>query len=160
MARTIDVALLKLIAQRHFGDNIDAFVEDVYAASDGGPQLRLGELTDAIAKLNEGMGRGLIVKVEGHDQFPCYLDSYRGSYDQLAIGLSDRLSGERWTVPQFLQKLREADGCFFTGYKGGEFRMHASTPVWVSNYGECSDLAVTGVEARDGFAVITTKKDD
>lgn len=67
--------------------------------------------------------------------------SYRGYYDQLAIGVGTHYA----TVGSLLQELKEAVGATFTGYKGGEYTMGLDTCVWLSNYGESSGSLITGV---------------
>jgi hypothetical protein len=80
------------------------------------------------------------------------LMSYRGYYSDLAIDAGD---SER-TVDQVLSALRSANGKTFYGYKGGDFTMGRGTLVWVSSYGECTGVGVTGVEFIDGVVVITS----
>lgn len=46
---------------------------------------------------------------------PGAFHSYRGYYDQLALGCS----GEPMTVARLLERAKEADGGVFTGWKGG-----------------------------------------
>ena len=152
MSRTVDFDSVRMLALNHFGDKASGFMEDVYLLmSQDSTQLTLGELTNQM----ESLDSELIVKVDFNGQFPDALDSYRGYYDQLAI-----CCGRPKSVAAFLDILRRADGQEFTGYKGGEFTMHSSTPMWVSEYGECSDRAVMGVTVLDGFAVITTALDE
>ena len=65
---------------------------------------------------------------------------YRGYYSDLAIGYGDGVK-----VEDLLKSVRAAlDGETFHGYKGGEYTMSKDTPLWLaSNYGDCSDLAIT-----------------
>lgn len=91
---------------------------------------------------------------------PVGLDSWRGSYCELA--LEYEATGEPLTVAVLLKKLRDAIGATFSGYKGGEFRMGKTTPVWVANYGECDGFightqAVVGVSENEQAVLIETK---
>ena len=60
-------------------------------------------------------------------------DSYRGYYEDLALSLGEgtRQAGE------LLTDCRECMGEVFCGYKGGEYMMGATTPLWVADYGRC-----------------------
>lgn len=68
--------------------------------------------------------------------------SYRGYYDQLAIGFCEHPS--RY-VGSLLAECEAAVGATFEGWKGGEYQMDRSTPVWASNAGRSSDTAIVGV---------------
>lgn len=79
---------------------------------------------------------------------PTTLDSYRGFYNQLALGYE--AGGEyhatvRKTVGDFLTELKEAVGKEYTGWKGGEYTMNEETPVWVDNPGSCCGTAIVEV---------------
>lgn len=43
-----------------------------------------------------------------------------------------------------------------TGYKGGEFGVGESTPVWVANWGDCHDTAIVGIVDGGYQAIIET----
>ncbi len=79
--------------------------------------------------------------------------SYRGYYDDLAF----KLSGERRTVSALLAECRQCMGRVFTGYKGGGFMMGATTPLWVSEYGEASGMRLMAIN-QDG--TVTTAKEE
>lgn len=83
-------------------------------------QMTLGGLIDRLSELDPEMTmKGL-----------CDPDSYRGYYSDLAFDVS----GDR-KVRDVLDDARESLGKTFEGYKGGEFRMDSSTPVWIAKYG-------------------------
>lgn len=69
------------------------------------------------------------------------LDSYRGYYCDLAFAPY----GER-TVGMVLAECRQAMGQVFTGYKGGEYVMGATTPLWSAEYGSCGPRIVAMTE--------------
>lgn len=104
-------------------------------------QLTLGELIDKL----EAAPKESQIQFDFCHCVTCGVDSYRGFYEQLAIGWAPQGSGRWPNVADFLPSLRDAVGKTFTGYKGGEYRMDRGTPVWVSNYGETSSTAVVGV---------------
>lgn len=62
--------------------------------------------------------------------------SYRGYYCDLAFevrGEASRPAGE------LLAECQAAMGQVFQGYKGGDFLMGASTPLWVAEYGRSGE---------------------
>lgn len=109
-------------------------------------QMNMGELIAALEKVPatekltlNGAGLGDI-------------GSYRGYYDEVAL----EPDGKVGTVGEALQRLRLALGSTMTGYKGGDYVIQSSTPVWVSHYGECSGQYVTGVAIlADGIGLAT-----
>jgi hypothetical protein len=62
------------------------------------------------------------------------LDSYRGYYEQLGLEIEP---GTQSAVDAAKQ-LRRAINREFQGYKGGDYTMTESTPVWIHNYGTTS----------------------
>lgn len=75
---------------------------------------------------------------------PSGIHSYRGYYEQLAIGYS---SDNDPKVSDVLALCESAVGKTFTGYKGGDYVMDESTPVWVANHNESGGTAI--VDVRD-----------
>jgi hypothetical protein len=69
--------------------------------------------------------------------YPTELMSWRGVYAELSFGFS--FEGKEPTVKKIITELREAVGKTYEGYKGGDFVMGRSTPVWVANYGNSGD---------------------
>lgn len=120
--------------------------------------MSLGEFIDRLEKIEPKAW----VWIAGSPVYlvPTGFDSYRGYYDDLAIAATASRS------PRIARELLdESKGCLdrtFTGYKGGEFRMHLGTKLWISNYGECSSALVTGIReiAGVGSWEITWRKDD
>lgn len=104
------------------------------------------------------------VRVGGSDLYPGEIDSYRGYYEQLAIGCRSKSDLGRHEKPstahEFAADLREMMHATITGYKGGTYHTSPSTPIWVSNYGHASGDMVTGVHYFDGLATIETTEDD
>ena len=115
-------------------------------------QMRLGALIAALENVVvDRDGEEPIVRFDFGYMFPNAIDSWRGSYDELALNYTDE--GEEMKVSAFLGLLKSAVGKRFTGYKGGEFVMYETTPLWVSNYGEACNTAVIGV-IDEGYVVI------
>lgn len=79
--------------------------------------------------------------------------SYRGYYCDLAFEPSE----SRTQVATALVMCREAMGQVFEGYKGGDYMMGATTPLWIALYG-CCGKKIVGITA-DG-AIETTEDDE
>lgn len=82
----------------------------------------------------------------------CNPGSYRGYYSDLYF---KRGEGTR-PASELLDVARGCMGEVFTGYKGGDFQMGRSTPLWVAEYGDCG-LKLMAVNA-DG--TIETAEDE
>src|SRR5258708_5319 len=101
-------------------------------------QLTLGEL---ILKLEaiEDKSKSVIFDEQYH---PTGLDSWRGSYCELALEYEE--TGKKLSAEALLRKLKDAIGATFYGYKGGEFLMGKTSPVWVANYGYSGGFKADG----------------
>jgi hypothetical protein len=120
------------------------------------PQLLLGEL---ILKLEGVKNKKLPLFIDLMDKRPMGIDSWRGSYAELAIQTEDfgnyqgevekdygdfqshkqiKIGYKNPTIEQWLAVLKEVIGKTFTGYKGGDFLMGKNTPVWLAEYGNSS----------------------
>lgn len=87
------------------------------------------------------------------------VDSYRGYYDQLAVGWGEAY-GKTLTVAEFAAVLKQSMHNPLVGYKGGEFLMEERTPLWAANYGECPQTAIIGIaESGIDFLLETTHWD-
>lgn len=87
------------------------------------------------------------------------LESYRGYYDHLALGYTDK-SGEELTVKELKKMLEDSIGHDYRGYKGGTYTMYDTTPVWVANNGESGGTAIVDIEKIDCCVTIVTRKLD
>lgn len=83
----------------------------------------------------------------------CYLSptdvaSYRGYYDHLALGWTDKHEGPgHWPkASALLANLEAAIGKTFEGWKGGSYRMGRDTPLWVANAGDTGGTGITAIE--------------
>lgn len=92
--------------------------------------------------------------------FPTRIDSWRGIYAELALNFVDNDRGgsneKEMTVTEFLEMMKSVIGKEFTGYKGGEYTMSESTPVWVANYGNSGNTAVIDIVDYGYKVVIIT----
>lgn len=97
-------------------------------------QLTLGEI---ILKLEMIKNKDLLIVFEDKKHYPIDIGSWRGSYDELAIGYNDT-EGKELSTKKFLKILKGAVGKTFEGYKGGDFLMGRNTPIWIALDGCCS----------------------
>lgn len=116
--------------------------------------LTLGQLIEAINRERDRSDASQPVRFDFVNMHPTRVASYRGFYDQLAIGYTDQ--GPEATVHDVLTMLTRAVGDIFDGYKGGRFLMRSATPMWVANYGEAGSTAIVGVYERNSALIIET----
>jgi hypothetical protein len=94
---------------------------------------------------------------------PGGVSSWRGSYDELAIWFKEVEWSLRPKLADFITLLESTVGQSFEGYKGGDFVMGESTPVWVANYGEAGSTGVIGLATetnKDGLAYLVIIRTD
>jgi DNA/RNA-binding domain of Phe-tRNA-synthetase-like protein len=108
-------------------------------------QLNIGELIAALQRLDQHAE----VRIDFAADYPGEVGSYRGYYEDLAIEFAQ----EKCTVGELLQRLKNAVGEVFEGYKGGEYQMNKNTAVWVADYGSMG-RAITGVRESKSMDVI------
>lgn len=109
--------------------NLQTYIDGLYEQAKkerASTQMTLGELITALEELPDD------TEIKGLSYSFC---SYRGYYSDLAIekGISCATAGTLLTA------CNEIMGQELTGYKGGEYMMGVSTPVWVADYGETGD---------------------
>lgn len=108
-------------------------------------QMTLGQLIERLAALpSETRVKGL-----GSEH------SYRGYYTDLAFTPTDT----EVLASEILAQCRAAMGREYEGYKGGDFLMGESTPLWISKYGSCGDRLID-LEVKDGLATPVTAPDE
>ncbi len=90
--------------------------------------------------------------MHGHDLVEGFNNphSYRGYYEDLAF----EPAGWKMTVCDLIAICRSAMGKTFEGYKGGEYEMDETTPVWIAEYGSSGRKLVAinpdgSLETRD-----------
>lgn len=94
---------------------------------------------------------------------PTELGSYRGYYEQIALGyaaIDDRPEEKRLDVTDMIELVRSAIGADFEGYKGGEYTMGDETPVWIANYGEGCFTALHDVTLESLYVILHTRYRD
>ena len=126
--------------------------------------LTLGQLIAFLDNMKaRGRGGQAVVFSDCHSLHPCTVESYRGYYSDLAFTTS-RTIDKCVTVTSLLKVVKAALDQKFTGYKGGEFIMDHTTPLWRSDYGKASDNAIVGIDyemtALGGAVVLQIKRLD
>jgi len=171
--------------QKILEDSIKAERAEEMKTSD---QLTVGEL---ILKL-EAVDGGLPIYFDDKKYRPSGIESWRGSYCELALTYEGggsinsekvievvEVCGQGYkvyeridtTLPSnpkvkdLLEMLRDSIGKTMEGYKGGNFLIGKTTPVWVANYGDSGgyigdDQAVVGVRAVGSKAILQTRQID
>ena len=74
--------------------------------------------------------------------------SYRGYYSDLAFEQGTGKTSSK----DFLATCKKLVGRVFVGYKGGEYKMTLTTPLWVANWGVCGRplIALNGTNVTLG----------
>jgi hypothetical protein len=112
--------------------------------------MRLGKLIDKLEQCDQTK----TVRFDFGGFVPTELDSYRGYYEDLALGFQEY---KDITVAELLAECKKAIGKTFYGYKGGDYVMDEATTVWVSNYGRSDCTVIDGILELSWCVVIETK---
>lgn len=115
-----------------------------------GYHLTIGGLIDVLSVVD---GKAVVKFDYDHYGYPSNPHSYRGYYSDLSFGSSTKKA----SASSLLKTLKKSVGNKFTGYKGGDFEMDRSTPLWVSNCGFASGIAMVDAKVIDGDVVISTR---
>jgi hypothetical protein len=107
-------------------------------------QMTLGKLITALEEMPEGAEVANLNSA----------DSYRGYYSDLAFEYCP--SGIR-SASDLLAECRAAMGKTLGGYKGGDFVMGKTTPLWVASYGCCGEKLIA---LRPDGGIETATDDD
>lgn len=145
--------------QTYLNNAVAASRAETLAKSD---QLTLGEmilkLEPIIAKHAE-RDSPLEVRFDFEYLYPTGIESWRGSYNELALtfSCSDRYDGSKaMNIIEFTNMLKQSIGKTFKGYKGGDFIMSKHTPVWVANHGNSGNTAVVEIVDAGYMVLIIT----
>jgi hypothetical protein len=119
--------------------------------------ISLGELIAKLKKLSPSAN----IQFDFGSASVGILDSYRGYYDQLALGYDGSYGSTLKTVGEVLLDCESAIGKTFTGWKGGDYVMDSSTSIFIANSGCTSDTYIKGItEKYPDWYVINTKEED
>lgn len=116
-------------------------------------RLNLGQFIEVLEKRPSDQG----VMFDFGGCVPTGWDSYRGYYDDLALGFSGEYGANGLTLAQLIDNSKRCIGKDFTGWKGGEYAMDAYSRIWVANPGNTSDTIITGVRDCSWWTVIATE---
>ncbi len=143
--------------------------------------MRLGNLIGSL----KGYNPDIEVRYDFVYEVPTTLGSYRGYYEQLALGYCNvdeaskgRAPGDYPTAGLLLAELESALSPAieeftvenaeapvkpktyrkFTGYKGGNYVMTERTPVWVANYGEAAGTGIESIDSNGYVIILCTRK--
>lgn len=117
-------------------------------------QLTLGEIIDKLEVIvnRHSDEDNYLADFDFGSAVPTRLASWRGAYDELALGY--RLSGYDATngghfsdskASVILDELKSAVGKRFLGWKGGEYLMSRDSRLWVSNPGNGGNTGIVDV---------------
>lgn len=116
-----------------------------WAAERSKDQLTLGEMIAYLGNIDPKM------PVAG---ISSEVDSYRGYYSDLAFEPGNT------TVGELINSARDSLGKEFAGYKGGEYIMSKTTPLFIAHYSMCGPKLM-GLECNDdGLFVVTEEEDE
>lgn len=120
---------------------------DIFAEEDmktrGKYHMTLGGLIQKLYAI-ENKSKGVFIEDTPTSVYKPH--SYRGYYSDLALEPTETAAT---SVESLLQMLTETLDTIKTGYKGGEFNMHKDVPIWVSEYGRASGLALVDLSEFD-----------
>lgn len=120
-------------------------------------QMTLGELIEAM-RVHARNSPDRVVRFDFVHFQPDGFHSYRGYYDQVALGYAwpghnpDGRDREDVTTGRFLDECKAAAAATFHGWKGGDFQMSEATPVWVARPDESGGTAIVAVR-DDGWCL-------
>ena len=118
--------------------------------------LTLGALAD-ICIHSYKLGR-VLAYANGNLNPKLEVNSYRGYYCDLAIATTTD-PDEICRTKDFGELLKRTIDTPLTGYKGGNFLMGKDTPLWLSDYGEYTGLAIMDAsEDYEGDLMLKVKK--
>ena len=96
--------------------------------------------------------------------YPTHFNSYRGYYNQLALGVAWlTYLGDRAPIKAgeaLLKEARSTVGQEFTGWRGGDYTMTERTPVWIDNPGECNSMMLVGVRSSMHGGVLLIRRNE
>lgn len=127
-------------------------MNDMASAERANYHMTLGGLISIL----EGCPSDRLVEYD-NGAYPSEPISYRGYYSDLSF----TPTSSPVTAGELLREANDAIGASFEGYKGGDFTMHAKTPLWASPYGSANGVAIMGsVVSPDGKLILITKQID
>lgn len=121
--------------------------------------LNVGEFMDALRRHDPDEP----VKYDFVHFGPTTLESYRGFYEDVALGYDDVTNGryDYPTVRSLLTHFEATLGKVFEGWKGGNGRpVTRDTDLWVANPGETGNTVIVGVQELVYVTILTRHEDE
>jgi hypothetical protein len=123
-------------------------------------KLQLGELIDALKATINPEYPDKAVRFDFGGIIPTKLDSYRGFYEQAALGYETEPQAEDALLKDLIAHLEGRIGESMEGYKGGRYDIDRETWVWAANVGYATRTAIVGVEDLEYMTIINTEYHD
>jgi len=137
---------LQMTFDRVVGDHqhiCDLFVGHAFRQQLKHLAFTLGELIEKMEMLDPAT----LIKMQFSELATDFTShSYRGYYEQLAIYPEFRKVDSPLCVGQFVRFLKTCLNHTYDGWKGGEYTMFETAPVWVSELGESSGAMLVGLD--------------
>lgn len=108
--------------------------------------ITIGELLDKLEDYKDK--EGYKVGFEFAMCKPTYFDSYRGSYDEIALAFSGEYGVKYPTAQEFYLSLSDTLEESYSGWKGGEYYMTRDTPIHINCGGVCSKTVLKDISVR------------
>jgi len=141
-------------------------------SSEAGAEYNLGDFVKDLEKCDQEA----IIKFDDNKK-PQDFASWRGSYCNLALSyeIQEWHHNEDFfdvKVKDILEKAKDTIGKTFTGWKGGDFLMDESTPIYIANQGDSKSpkhssqfkevvienyWKIVGIEIVDNVVIIKSK---
>lgn len=123
--------------------------------------MTLGEVIDELKRAEPGA----TVQFDFCYTAPTTVASYRGYYNELAIGWQpathDAESGTYWPLAStILERLEDAVGKTFEGYKGGDYTMDRGTTLYVANWGDSGGTVISRIDHEYGTVILNTTRSE
>lgn len=99
-----------------------------------------------------------IVKYDYNKTTSSVFNSWRGNYRLLSMQYSS--NSQNITVGQLLEMSEFVNQKYLLGYKGGNYLMGLSTPIYVANSGCSQSIKLIGIKVEEDIVVLQTRNED
>jgi hypothetical protein len=124
------------------------------------PKLRIQHVIEALGPLKPDDPVYALLPDKGLVGIMADLWSYRGYYQDLAIGWTNVFTPSP-SIEVYKALLRAAQGQLFEGWKGGDFMMGPETILWVEfDHGNCSGFYISEIQVIDNRAILVCNKEN
>lgn len=116
--------------------------------------MRLGELITALDREDHRKP----VFFDALRVTPTKFDSYRGYYEDLALGFDGSFTAPDMTVGTLIEMCKRALQSTFEGWKGGNYAAGLNTRLWACNRGLSNGFEIVGVESNVYEVILKTER--